>query len=128
MSSFSDRLSNYLGRLQNNRQAALYHVFEDLLTQTGLVSEPEFFLPPNEFDIVGGVANTSSGELVLIAVSEAEEGAMLEFDAIKNANTKAMRFLETCDSFSLLLQTISMSCAMLSFAHRNPWILMPIPC
>ena len=86
--------------MHGNEQAAIYHVFEELLTDRGLVSEPEFFLPPNEFDIVGGLADTRRGEFALIAALNAEEGAMLDFDRVEGANKKAFRFLNGCTSYS----------------------------
>jgi len=100
MSRFSEEYANQLERMHGNAQAAIYHVFEELLTDRGLVSEPEFFLPPNEFDIVGGVADTRRGEFALIAAVESVEGAMLDFDTIEAANEKAFRFLEGCTSYS----------------------------
>ena len=79
-------------RMHGNEQAAIYHVFEELLTDRGLVSEPEFFLPPNEFDIVGGLADTRRGEFALIAALNAEEGAMLDFDRVEGANKRLFAF------------------------------------
>ena len=45
MSRFSEDFTDHLSRLNGNTQAAIYHVFEQQLTDRGLVSEPEFFLP-----------------------------------------------------------------------------------
>ena len=86
------------------RSGRHYHVFEESITDRGLVSEPEFFLPPNEFDIVGGVADTRRGEFALIAAVDAVEGAMLDFDTIEAANKKAYRFLEGCTVLTIAVK------------------------
>ena len=100
MGRFSEAFSDQLRRLNNNAQAALYHVFEQQLSDRGLVSAPEFFLPPNEFDIVGGVADERRGEYVLIGALDATEGTMLDWDHIEQANKKASMFLEGCNAYS----------------------------
>ena len=88
-----------MSRLNGNTQAAIYHVFEQQLTDRGLVSEPEFFLPPNEFDIVGGVADSRRGEYALIAPIDANEDDMLDWQDITTANQKATNFLQNCTEF-----------------------------
>lgn len=100
MGRFSEAFSDQLRRLNNNAQAALYHVFEQQLSDRGLVSAPEFFLPPNEFDIVGGVADERRGEYVLIGALDATEGTMLDWDHIEQANKKASKFLKGCNAYS----------------------------
>ena len=100
MSRFSEDFSNQLSRLNGNTQAAIYHVFEQHLTDRGLVSEPEFFLPPNEFDIVGGVADCRRGEYALIAAMDANEGEMLDWEDVALANQKATTFLQNCNEFA----------------------------
>ena len=114
---FSEAFSDQLRRLNNNAQAALYHVFEQQLSDRGLVSAPEFFLPPNEFDIVGGVADERRGEYVLIEALDATEGTMLDWDHIEQANKKASKFLEGCNAYSPYPENNSTYCMMHSFEY-----------
>jgi len=58
MTRFEKSMDANLERMNGNQQAALYHTFEDMITERGLVSNPEFFLPPNEYNIVGGRNST----------------------------------------------------------------------
>ena len=59
MTRFENLMADNTRRMNGNVQAALYHTFESTITDRGLVSNPEFFLPPNEYDIVGGIADSA---------------------------------------------------------------------
>jgi len=87
-------------RMNGNKEAALYHTFESLITDRGLISDPEFFLPPNDYDIVGGVVDSEGGETALIAALDVNEGDSVEWSEILSVITKSESFLTSCSDYS----------------------------
>ena len=100
MTRFKKSMDANLERMNGNQQAALYHTFEDMITERGLVSNPEFFLPPNEYNIVGGIADSSVGEIALISASDCIYDSDVSWDKIEKLISKATAFLQTCTNYS----------------------------
>jgi hypothetical protein len=100
MSRFEKSMDANLERMNGNQQAALYHTFEDMITERGLVSNPEFFLPPNEYNIVGGIADSTVGEIALISASDCIYDSDVSWDNIEKLISKATAFLQTCTNYS----------------------------
>ena len=98
MTRFENSIDANMKRMNGNRQAALYHTFEDMITDRGLVSNPEFFLPPNEYSIVGGIADNS--EVALISASDCAFDSDVDWYTIENLISKARAFLQSCTDYS----------------------------
>lgn len=100
MTRFEDLMADNTRRMNGNIQAALYHTFESTITDRGLVSNPEFFLPPNEYDIVGGIADSASGETALVSAANTTYDSEMEWGEIENLIQKGKKFLESCTQYS----------------------------
>jgi hypothetical protein len=100
MTRFENLMADNTRRMNGNVQAALYHTFESMITDRGLVSNPEFFLPPNEYDIVGGIADSIAGETALISASNWTYDSDVDWSEIEHLIKKGERFLQSCTEFS----------------------------
>ena len=98
MSDYQTRFSRNLERLGGNQEAAIYYQFESLITEEGLATEPEFYLPPNEYDIVGGVADSTGNECAIICAHLCELGTHVTWSDVEQKIEQAKVFLELCDS------------------------------
>ena len=100
MTRFEELMGDNIRRMNGNKQAALYHTFEAMITDRGLVSNPEFFLPPNEYDIVGGIADSVAGETALISASNCIYDSDVNWSVIENLIGKGKHFLQSCTEYS----------------------------
>jgi hypothetical protein len=100
MTRFEELMADNIRRMNGNKQAALYHTFEAMITDRGLVSNPEFFLPPNEYDIVGGIADSVAGETALISASNCAYDSDVDWSEIEKLIGKGKNFLQSCTEYS----------------------------
>ena len=120
MSNYQERFNEHVSRLNGNEEAAIYYQFEPLISEEGLATEPEFYLPPNEYDIVGGIADSHGDECAIICAHNCEVGQVVSWDEVLDKVNKVKDFLDTVnDSHSDTMSSIAILRNSFKRASRN---------